>query len=303
MDLVQFRRCSSTIIAHVQGGASRIAIDEAVAVAERGHRRSRSSAQLGTRRPRARGLARPNDLPRTAATQRCWPPGPRVALQGLWNTMAGRRTQRDSRATRSGREHHRAPARLHEVADHEPVARRASARAFPVVVQRCTITSRNLPHRQSLRLRQGSSRASCGPCRFQCITNQLRQAPLRTQDSTAFVRSALQRWPGMMPSGVDHFIGLSQQVGGVDPSVPRRIGANLPAAQHHRSRMSCPRSDIRCRAARWSSPAGSIPRRASGSCSRPRIASANRAGIHRRRAAARSHRSIGAAPRHRLADL
>src|SRR5271165_252597 len=76
---------------HVQGGASRIAIDEAVALAERGIAVTFIGAtgpigpELEASRVRTICLGQPqlSDVDSQ----------PKVALQGLWNTTAGRRTR------------------------------------------------------------------------------------------------------------------------------------------------------------------------------------------------------------------
>jgi glycosyltransferase involved in cell wall biosynthesis len=200
---------------HVQGGASRVAIDEAVGLARSGV----AVTFLGAVGPVSPELVTPGlrvvclDQPQMSAA----PSSPKVALQGLWNMAAYEAMSavlrecnpRDTIVHLHGFTHGLSSS---------PV-RRSVARGFRVV---CTL------HEYVTACPNGAffdyvSESSCDrrPLSIQCLT---RNCDKRMYAHKAYraLRTGIQRTFGGLPGGVMHYIGLSQRsVDVLRPYLPR----------------------------------------------------------------------------------
>ena len=206
---------------HVQGGASRIAIDEAVAVAELGvdvtflGATGPIGAELAGSRVRTICLEQPELA--SAATN------PAVILQGLWNATAARRM----RTLLAGLDPARTVVHVHGFTKSLTTSPlRAAVRAgFPVVVTLHDFFS-SCPNGN---LYNYVTELPCPlrPMSLRCVSTNCDKR--RYADKLYRVgRSALQRWPGLLPSGVRHYIGLSRH------SVELMSPYLAPDAQIHR---------------------------------------------------------------------
>jgi glycosyltransferase involved in cell wall biosynthesis len=188
----------------VQGGASRIAVDEAVALAERGVDVTFLGAtgpvgpELAASRVRTICLEQP-ELTNVAVK-------PEVVLQGLWNATASRRT----RAILTGLDRSRTIVHLHGYTKSLTTSplRAAVQAGFPILA--------TLHDYFSIcptgNLYDYVKEAPCHirPLSVQCIVTNCDKRRYSHKLYRA-ARGALQRWPGLMPSGVQHFIGLSER--------------------------------------------------------------------------------------------
>jgi glycosyltransferase involved in cell wall biosynthesis len=200
---------------HVQGGASRVAIDEAVGLARRGvdvtfiGAVGPVAAELSAAPLRVICLGQPQMSDGLS--------NPRVALQGLWNAGAYEATRTvlqkcDRRDT---------IVHLHGFTQglSSSPARCSLARGFRVV---CTL------HEYVTACPNGAfydyvSESSCGrkPLSMQCLT---RNCDKRLYVHKAFrvIRTGVQRSLGGLPGGVMHYIGLSHRsVDMLRPYLPR----------------------------------------------------------------------------------
>ena len=189
---------------HVQGGASRIAIDEAVSVAELGIDVTFLGAtgpigpELAASRVKTICLQQP-ELASAAAN-------PSVVLQGLWNATAGRRTQ----SLLTGLDPARTVVHLHGFTKSLTTSplRAATRAGFRVVVTLHDFFS-SCPNGN---LYNFVTERPCAlaPMSMKCVVTDCDKR--RYSDKLYRVaRSALQRWPGRMPGGLEHFIGLSRR--------------------------------------------------------------------------------------------
>jgi len=186
----------------VQGGASRIAIDEAVALADRGV----EVTFLGATGPVGPELAASRvkticlDQPELASVGSY----PAVAWQGLWNATAARRT----RELLAALDRSQTIVHLHAYTKSlttSPV-RAAVQAGFPILATLHDFFSicptgnlydyvKEVP----CELKPLSPRCIVTNCDKRRYAHKLYRV----------ARGALQRWPGLLPSGVEHFIGLS----------------------------------------------------------------------------------------------
>lgn len=186
----------------VQGGASRIAIDEAVALADRGMDVTFLGAtgpigpELAASRVRTICLNQPELV---SVVEH-----PSVAWQGLWNATAGRRT----REILAGLDRSHTVVHVHGYTKSlttSPV-RAAVLAGFPVLVTLHDFFSicptgnlYDYVKQVPCELKPLSARCVVTNCDKRRYAHKLYRA----------ARGALQRWPGLLPSGVHHFIGLS----------------------------------------------------------------------------------------------
>lgn len=189
---------------HVQGGASRIAIDEAVALAAAGVDVTFLGAtgpvgpELAESRVKVVCLGQP-DL--AAVSGR-----PSVLSQGLWNLTAAQRM----RQILAGLDPIRTIVHVHGYTKSlttSPI--RATVQAnFPIVVTLHDFfaicpngTLYNFVEQQPCTLEPLSARCMTTNCDKRRYAHKLYR----------FVRTALQSWPGLLPRGVRHYIGLSNK--------------------------------------------------------------------------------------------
>jgi glycosyltransferase involved in cell wall biosynthesis len=199
----------------VQGGASRIAIDEAVALSERGVKVTFLGAtgpigpELAASRVTTICLGQPELA--TVATN------PAVAWQGLWNVKAAART-RDLLANLD-------PAHtvvhLHgytKALTTSPV--RAAVRArFPVLMTLHDF----FPMCPTGNLYDYVREVPCPikPLSIKCISTHCDKRAY-AHKLYRVVRGAMQHWPGLLPSGIMHYIGLSiRSVELMRPTLPK----------------------------------------------------------------------------------
>jgi glycosyltransferase involved in cell wall biosynthesis len=188
----------------VQGGASRIAIDEAVAVADSGVRVVFLGAtgpigpELAHSRVETVCLGQP-ELASFAAR-------PEVAWQGLWNGMAARR----ARLILSGLDPARSVVHVHGYTKSlttSPV-RAAVMAGFPVILTLHDFFSM-CPNGNLYDYRKEQPcalRPMSLPCvRTNCDKHNYAHKLFRV------TRGLLQRWPGLLPDGIGDFIGLSDR--------------------------------------------------------------------------------------------
>jgi glycosyltransferase involved in cell wall biosynthesis len=186
----------------VQGGATRIAIDEAVALAARGLEVTFLGAtgpvgpELSASRVRTVCLEQPELV---SVTEH-----PSVAWQGLWNGKAARR----SREILAGLDRASTVVHVHGYTKSlttSPV--RAAVRAgFPVLATLHDFFSicptgnlYDYVQERPCELRPLSPRCVLTNCDKRRYSHKLYRV----------ARGALQRWPGLLPGGIEHFIGLS----------------------------------------------------------------------------------------------
>ncbi len=189
---------------HVQGGASRIAIDEAIAVAERGIAVTFIGAtgpvgpELAASRVRTICLGQPQ---LTDVGSR-----PLVALQGLWNAPAARRTHEVLEAL----DPTRTIVHLHAYTKSLTTSPlRAAVRAgFPVVATLHDYFA--ICPTGNLYDYVKEIPCELRPLSMQCFTTNCDKRHY-AHKLYRVSRGVLQRWPGLMPGGVRHFIGLSTQ--------------------------------------------------------------------------------------------
>jgi glycosyltransferase involved in cell wall biosynthesis len=186
----------------VQGGASRIAIDEAVALAERGIEVTFLGAtgpigpELSASRVRTVCLDQPELM---SVAER-----PEVAWQGLWNSKAAHR----SREILAGLDPASTVVHLHAYTKSlttSPV-RAAIIGGFPILATLhdfFTICPTG-------NLYDYVKEAPC-PIRPLSPACVLTNCDKRRYSHKLYrvARGALQRWPGLLPSGIRHYIGLS----------------------------------------------------------------------------------------------
>jgi glycosyltransferase involved in cell wall biosynthesis len=188
----------------VQGGAARIAIDEAVALAERGFEVTFLGAtgpvgpELSASRVRTICLEQPELV---SVTEH-----PSVAWQGLWNGRAARR----SREILAGLDRASTIVHVHGYTKSlttSPV--RAAIRAGFAVLATLHDFFSICP---TGNLYDYVKEQPCGirPLSAQCV---LTNCDKRRYSHKLYrvARGALQRWPGLLPGGIEHFIGLSSR--------------------------------------------------------------------------------------------
>lgn len=186
----------------VQGGASRIAIDEAVALADRGVEVTFLGAtgpvgpELAGSRVRTICLGQP-ELASVASH-------PGVALQGLWNARAARR-MRDILA---GLDRSQTIVHLHAYTKSLTTSPlRAAVQAdFPIIATLHDFFS--ICPTGNLYDYVKETPCELRPLSLQCIVTNCDKRRY-AHKLYRVARGALQRWPGLLPSGVEHFIGLS----------------------------------------------------------------------------------------------
>lgn len=188
----------------VQGGASRIAIDEAVALADRGIDVTFLGAtgpigpELAASRVKTVCLHQPELV---SVVEH-----PSVAWQGLWNAKAAR----SARAILAGLDRSQTIVHVHGYTKSlttSPV-RAAVLAGFPVIVTLHDFFSicptgnlYDYVKQAPCELKPLSARCILTNCDKRRYAHKLYRA----------ARGALQRWPGLLPSGVEHFIGLSNR--------------------------------------------------------------------------------------------
>ena len=189
---------------HVQGGASRIAIDEAVALSARGLEVIFLGAS-GPVGPELRDSAVRTlclQQPQLADVGR----RPGVALQGLWNGAAGRRMA----VLLGGLNPARTIVHLHGYTKSITTSplRAALNAGFPVV---------HTLHDYFAMCPSGNyyDYVREQPCRLEglsaaCIATRCDKRN-HAHKLYRVVRGALQRWPGLMPQGIEDFIMLSRR--------------------------------------------------------------------------------------------
>jgi len=188
----------------VQGGASRVAIDEAVALAAQGLAVTFLGAS-GPIGPELRAsAARTICLGQPALADVGHHPG--VALQGLWNRVAGRRMN----SLLAGLDPARTVVHLHGYTKSlttSPVRAAVNA-GFPVV---------HTLHDYFAMCPSGNyyDYVREAPCRLPglsaaCISTRCDKRN-HAHKLYRVVRGALQLWPGLMPSGIRDFIALSRR--------------------------------------------------------------------------------------------
>jgi glycosyltransferase involved in cell wall biosynthesis len=198
----------------VQGGASRIAIDEAVALADRGVDVTFLGAtgpigpELAASRVRTICLGQPELV--TVASNRA------VAWQGLWNATAARRT----RGILSGLDRSQTIAHLHAYTKSLTTSplRAAVHAGFPILATLHDFFS--ICPTGNLYDYVKQVPCELRPLSLQCIVTNCDKRRY-AHKLYRVARGALQRWPGLLPSGVEHFIGLSaRSVGLIRPYLP-----------------------------------------------------------------------------------
>jgi glycosyltransferase involved in cell wall biosynthesis len=186
----------------VQGGASRIAIDEAVALAERGVDVTFLGAtgpigpELAASRVKTICLGQP-ELVTVASNQA-------VAWQGLWNATAARRT----REILAGLDQSQTLVHLHAYTKSLTTSplRAAVHAGFPILATLHDFFS--ICPTGNLYDYVKQVPCELRPLSLQCIVTNCDKRRY-AHKLYRVARGALQRWPGLLPSGVEHFIGLS----------------------------------------------------------------------------------------------
>jgi glycosyltransferase involved in cell wall biosynthesis len=188
----------------VQGGASRIAIDEAVALAERGV----DVTFLGATGPIGPELAASRVktvcLEQPELTDVATKPG--VAWQGLWNATASRCMP----VILAGLDRLRTIVHVHGYTKSLTTSplRAAVHAGFPVLATLHDYFS--ICPTGNLYDYVKEAPCKIRPLSAQCIATNCDKRKYSHKLYRA-ARGALQRWPGLMPSGVQHFIGLSER--------------------------------------------------------------------------------------------
>jgi glycosyltransferase involved in cell wall biosynthesis len=187
---------------HVQGGASRVAIDEAVGLAERGVKVTFLGA-TGPVGPELKAssveticLEQP-ELAEVASH-------PGVALQGLWNITAARRM----RAILARHDPSRTIVHLHGYTKSLSTSplRAAVAADFPIVATLHDYFAMCPSGNYYDYVREAPCRLQ--PLSVQCATTNCDKRGY-SHKLYRVARGALQHWPGRMPTGINDFIALS----------------------------------------------------------------------------------------------
>lgn len=189
---------------HVQGGASRVAIDEAVGLSERGI----NVTFLGATGPIGPELAGSRvrticlHQPQLADASR----HPGVALQGLWNFTAARRM----REILAQHDPARTIVHLHGYTKSLTTSplRAASAAGFPIVMTLHDYFSMCPSGNYYDYVREAP--CTLRPLSVQCVATNCDKNRY-AHKVYRVARGALQHWPGRMPTAVHDFIALSSR--------------------------------------------------------------------------------------------
>jgi glycosyltransferase involved in cell wall biosynthesis len=189
-------------VCHVQGGASRVAIDEAVGLAERGIQVTflGASGPIGPELQNSKVDTICLDQPQL--TQIADHPG--VMLQGLWNVAAARRL----RSVLAQRSTARTIVHLHGYTKSlscSPV-RTAVAAGFPIVATLHDYLTMCPSGNYYDFVREGPCRLR--PLSARCVATNCDKRPY-LHKLYRVARGAVQHWPGRMPTGIHDFIVLS----------------------------------------------------------------------------------------------